>query len=34
MAVHSTNDVADNLCEQSLENVYRLVHETARRLAE
>lgn len=34
MAVHSANDVADNLCEQSLENVYRLVHETARRLAE
>ena len=33
MAVHSAKDVADNLCERSLENVYRLVHETARRLA-
>ena len=33
MAVHSTKDVASNLCERSLENVYRLVHETARRLA-
>jgi len=32
MAVHSAKDVADNLCEPSLENVYRLVHETARRL--
>jgi len=34
MAVHSAKDVANNLCERSLENVYRLVHETARRLAE
>lgn len=33
LAVHSANDVADNLCEESLEDVYRLVHETARRLA-
>ncbi len=32
MAVHSVKDVANNLCERSLENVYRLVHETARRL--
>jgi Zn-dependent M28 family amino/carboxypeptidase len=34
MAVHSAKDVANNLCEGSLENVYRLVHETARRLTE
>ena len=32
LAVHSARDVADNLCEQSLENVYRLVRETACRL--
>ena len=32
LAVHSAKDVAINLCERSLENVYRLVHETARRL--
>jgi hypothetical protein len=32
MAVHSAKDVADNLGERSLENVYRLVHETARGL--
>jgi hypothetical protein len=33
MAVHSAGDVAENLCAESLERVYRLVHETARRLA-
>ncbi len=32
LAVHSAGDVADNLSEQALEDVYRLVHETARRL--
>jgi len=32
LAVHSAKDVADNLCERSLANVYHLVHETARRL--
>jgi len=33
LAVHSAGDVAENLCADSLERVYRLVHETARRLA-
>ncbi len=33
MAVHSAGDVANNLSERALENVYRLVRETALRLA-
>ncbi len=34
MAVHSAGDVADHLSEDALEDVYRLVHETARRLVD